>query len=198
MLYRYFDAVKGSILIDGINLKDLDLEYYRRQLGIVTQDIDIFNDTIESNIKYGDQTASARRIVEAAKIANADEFIRKLTKKYQSIVGERGIKLSGGQKQRIGIARAVLVDPKILILDEATSSLDAESEEMIKQAINTVIKNRTTIIVAHRLSTIQHADRIVVIDKGRIVEQGTHKALLRQNGTYARLIKLQIGGYLSS
>ncbi|PIR94096.1 hypothetical protein COT97_03135 [Candidatus Falkowbacteria bacterium CG10_big_fil_rev_8_21_14_0_10_39_11] len=197
LLYRYFDVSKGAIFIDGVNLKDLDLEYYRSQLGIVTQDIDIFNDSIEDNIKYGRRSATLKEVKQAAKIANAAEFIEKLSKKYKSVVGERGIKLSGGQKQRVGIARAILVDPKILILDEATSSLDAESEEMIKKAIDKVIKDRTTIIVAHRLSTIQHADRIVVVDDGKIVEQGTHKSLLRKRGVYSRLIKLQIGGYLS-
>lgn len=197
LLYRYFDAKRGSIFIDGHDLRDLDLDKYRAQLGIVNQDIDIFNDTIKANIAYGKPKISLRQVKEAAKIANASEFIEKFDKKFETEVGERGIKLSGGQRQRVGIARAILVDPKILILDEATSSLDAESEKMIQLAINRVIKKRTTIIIAHRLSTIKNADRIVVIDRGRIVEVGTHAELLKLKGVYSRLVKLQISGYLT-
>ena len=196
LIYRYYDVQQGSILIDGEHIEKLDLKKYRSQLGIVNQDIDIFNDTAKANIAYGNPKVNFSKIKEAAKIANADEFIRKFKKKYETVVGERGVKLSGGQKQRVGIARAVLVDPKILILDEATSSLDASSEKMIQQAIHRVIKNRTTIVIAHRLSTIKNADRIVVLDNGRIAQVGTHKQLLRQGGIYKKLVRLQVGGYL--
>ena len=197
LLYRYFDVKRGSIYIDGYDLRDISLDNYRKQLGVVSQDIDIFNTSISDNIAYGQPKKKIKDIKEAAKIANAHEFIEKFEKKYKTEVGERGIKLSGGQKQRIGIARAVLVDPRILVFDEATSSLDAESEQMIQLAINRVIKHRTTIIIAHRLSTIKNADKIVVIDNGRIVESGTHTELIRKKGAYARLVKLQISGYLS-
>jgi ABC-type multidrug transport system fused ATPase/permease subunit len=197
LLYRYYDCQTGSVLLDGTEIEKLNLQHFREQLGIVTQDIDVFNDTIRDNIAYGRPRAKLSDVKAAAKIANADEFIRKFSKKYDSIVGERGIKLSGGQKQRVGIARAVLMDPKVLVLDEATSSLDASSEKMIQEAIQKVIQGRTTIIIAHRLSTVQHADRIIVIDKGRVSEQGTHKQLIRKNGLYKKLVKLQIGGYLN-
>jgi ABC-type multidrug transport system fused ATPase/permease subunit len=197
LLYRYFDVKRGSIFIDGYDLRDISLDKYRSQLGIVSQDIDIFNTSIKNNIAYGQPRRKIKDIKGAAKIANADEFINRFDKKFETEVGERGIKLSGGQKQRIGIARAILVDPAIMVLDEATSSLDAESEKMIQSAINRVIKKRTTIIIAHRLSTIKHADKIVVIDKGRIIEAGTHKELIRKKGAYSRLVKLQISGYLS-
>ncbi|NQT49116.1 ABC transporter ATP-binding protein [Candidatus Kuenenbacteria bacterium] len=196
LLYRYYDVQHGSILIDDEHIEKLDLKSYRSQLGIVDQDIDVFNETVSGNIAYGNPKASLKQIKDAAKIANADEFIKKFKKKYNTLVGERGVKLSGGQKQRIGIARAILVDPKILILDEATSSLDAGSEKMIQEAIQRVIKNRTTIVIAHRLSTIKNADRIVVLDNGRINQVGTHKQLLAQGGIYKNLVKLQIGGYL--
>ncbi len=197
LLYRYFDVKKGHIKIDGIDIRDLDLDTYRAQLGIVSQDIDIFNDTVRANIAYGEPRASFSKIIESAKMANAHEFIEKFKKKYNTVVGERGIKLSGGQRQRVGIARALLTEPKILIFDEATSSLDAESEKLIQEAIKRVIKKRTTIIIAHRLSTVKNADRIVVLDKGKIVEVGTHEQLIKMKGAYAKLVKLQISGYLT-
>ncbi|KKR08053.1 MAG: ABC transporter related protein [Parcubacteria group bacterium GW2011_GWC2_39_14] len=197
LLYRYFDVKKGQILIDGIDLRELDLNKYRSQLGIVSQDIDIFNDTVKSNIAYGKPHTSLKKIIEASKVANAHEFIQNLKKKYDTVVGERGVKLSGGQRQRVGIARAILIEPKILVLDEATSSLDAESEKLIQHAIKQVIRNRTTIIIAHRLSTVKNADRIIVLDKGRIIEVGTHAQLIRKRGAYAKLVNLQISGYLS-
>lgn len=196
LLYRYYDVGRGSILIDGKNITDLEVKHYRSQLGIVNQDIDIFNDTIRANIAYGNPHAKFEDIKKAAEIANAQEFIEKFDRKYETVVGERGVKLSGGQRQRVGIARAVLINPRIFILDEATSSLDASSELMIQQAIARVIKNRTTIIIAHRLSTIKNADRIVVIDNGQIVEQGSHQELLSRQGMYKKLVELQVGGYL--
>jgi len=197
LIYRYFDTVKGTILIDGNDIRNINLQHYRKQLGIVSQDIDIFNNSVSENIAYGNPSASMKEIKNAAKIANADEFISKFKKKYKTIVGERGIKLSGGQKQRIGIARAILVNPKVIVLDEATSSLDAESERDIQEAINNVTKNRTTIIIAHRLSTIKNADRILVVEKGKIMEEGTHSQLIKRKGTYSKLVKLQVSGYLS-
>ena len=195
LLYRYYDVQKGVILIDDQPIEGLDLKHYRRQLGIVDQDIDIFNDTVSRNIAYGNPEATLKLIKIAAKIANADGFIKKLKDGYDTLVGERGVKLSGGQRQRIGIARAVLVSPKILILDEATSSLDSGSEKLIQEAIRRVIENRTTIIIAHRLSTIKHADKIVVVDQGKIVQSGTHKQLMRQKGKYKELVDLQVSGY---
>jgi len=192
LLYRYYDVSSGVILIDDEPIEKLDMRNYRSQLGIVDQEIDIFNDTIKNNIAYGKPKASIRKIQASARIANAEEFILKLKKKYNTLVGERGVKLSGGQRQRIGIARAILVDPKILILDEATSALDAESERMIQSAIHKVIKDRTTIIIAHRLSTIKNVDRILVIDKGKIIQQGTHNQLVRKKGLYKRLVNLQL------
>jgi ABC-type multidrug transport system fused ATPase/permease subunit len=196
LIYRYFDPIKGDILVDEHNLKDIDLKNYRRQLGVVNQDIEIFDDSIKSNISYGQPGASFALVKQAAKISNADEFIDGFKQKYKTMVGERGVKLSGGQRQRVGIARAIVIDPRILILDEATSSLDAGSEKKIQQAIHRVIKDRTTIIIAHRLSTVQNADRIFVLEHGRIVESGKHAQLLKTGGLYSKLVKLQVGGYL--
>jgi ABC-type multidrug transport system fused ATPase/permease subunit len=196
LLYRYFDVTGGRILIDDENIKDLDLGNYREQLAIVDQDIDIFNSSVKENIAYGRPNSKLVDIKKAAKIANAHEFIENFKKGYNTVVGERGIKLSGGQKQRVGIARAVLVNPKILVFDEATSSLDAESEKLIQDAINKVIKDRTTIVIAHRLSTVKNADKIIVIEKGRVLEVGTHKGLIRKRGIYAKLVKLQMSGFL--
>jgi len=196
LLYRYFDCTKGKILFDKIDVKDLDLKSMRSQLAIVDQDIDIFNSSVKENIAYGKPEAELSEVKKAARIANAAEFIEKFEKGYNTIVGERGIKLSGGQKQRIGIARAVLVDPRVLILDEATSSLDAESEKMIQDAINKVIKDRTTIVIAHRLSTVKNADKIIVIEDGKIKEIGSHEKLLKKKGVYSKLVELQLSGYL--
>ena len=197
LLYRYYDVTSGGILIDDDPIENFDIKNYRSQLGIVNQDIDIFSDTVKANISYGRPKATMKEVHQAAKIANADEFVNKLKKKYDTLVGERGIKLSGGQKQRIGIARAILVDPKILILDEATSSLDSSSEKMIQEAIHRVIKNRTTIVIAHRLSTVKNADKIIVIAKGRISQQGTHSQLMRKGGLYKKFVTLQTSGYLN-
>ena len=196
LLYRYYDVTRGKILFDGNDVKNLSLDNLRTQFAIVDQDIDIFNTSVRENIAYGRPNATLAEIKKAARIANADEFIEKFEKGYNTVVGERGIKLSGGQKQRVGIARAVLVNPKILILDEATSSLDAVSERMIQDAIHKIIKDRTTIVIAHRLSTVKTANKIIVIEKGRIQEIGTHKGLIRKRGIYADLVKLQMSGYL--
>jgi ABC-type multidrug transport system fused ATPase/permease subunit len=196
LLYRYYDVTRGKILFDGNDVKNLSLDNLRTQFAIVDQDIDIFNTSVRENIAYGRPNATLAEIKKAARIANADEFIEKFEKGYNTVVGERGIKLSGGQKQRVGIARAVLVNPKILILDEATSSLDAVSERMIQDAIHKIIKDRTTIVIAHRLSTVKTANKIIVIEKGRIQEIGTHKGLIRKRGIYANLVKLQMSGYL--
>lgn len=196
LLYRYYDVTQGKLLIDGVDIRDLNLKHYRRQLGMVSQDIDMFDDKVKNNIAYGSPGASLYAVKRAALAANADEFIGKLADKYDSEIGERGIKLSGGQKQRIGIARALLVNPKILILDEATSSLDSESERKIQQAIKRLIEGRTTIVIAHRLSTIKNADKIIVIDQGRIAEIGNHEDLMKNNGVYKKLVDLQVRGYL--
>lgn len=194
LLYRHFDATGGKLLIDGADIKKLDMHYYRKQLGIVTQDIDIFNDTISANIAYAKPDAKFEDIARVAKVANAHDFIMKMKNGYDTIVGERGVKLSGGQKQRIGIARAILPNPKILVFDEATSSLDSESELMIQKSLLEIAKNRTIIVIAHRLSTIRRADTIFVFENGKLVERGTHEELTTNNGLYSRLHSLQVAG----
>ncbi|KKQ55665.1 MAG: ABC transporter ATP-binding protein [Parcubacteria group bacterium GW2011_GWA2_38_13] len=194
LLYRHFDVTGGKILIDGMDLKKLDMRYYRKQLGIVTQDIDIFNDTISANIAYAKPDSKFEDIVRVAKVANAHDFIIKMKNGYDTMVGERGVKLSGGQKQRIGIARAILPNPKILVFDEATSSLDSESELMIQKSLLEIAKNRTIIVIAHRLSTIRRADTIFVFENGKLVERGTHKELTTNDGLYSRLHSLQVAG----
>jgi len=191
LLYRHFDVSRGEILIDGRNLKDLDLVYYRQRLGIVTQDIDIFSDSVKNNIAYAKPDAKMADIERAAQIAYADKFITRFKRGYETRVGERGVKLSGGQKQRVGIARAVLVDPKILIFDEATSSLDSESEKYIQLAIKRMAGRATMIIIAHRLSTVYQADKILVLDQGQLVEFGSHQQLREKGGLYAKLLHLQ-------
>jgi ABC-type multidrug transport system fused ATPase/permease subunit len=191
LLLRFYDPDSGNIYIDGYNLRDIKIASLRKQVGIVSQDILLLNDTIEANIAYGKIGVSAEEVAAAAKLAYADNFIIELPQKYQTIVGERGLKLSGGQRQRLAIARALVVDPRILILDEATSSLDTEAEISIQKAIAKVCKNRTTIAIAHRLSTIRQADRIVFIDRGKILEIGSHQQLMAQNENYARVVKLQ-------
>lgn len=194
LLYRHFDVTEGKILVDDIDIRTLDIYYYRKQLGIVTQDIDIFNDTIAANIAYAKPNAEFDDIVRVAKIANAHDFIMKLKNGYGTYVGERGVKLSGGQKQRIGIARAILPNPKILVFDEATSSLDSESELMIQKSLLEIAKDRTMIVIAHRLSTIRRADVILVFEGGKLVERGTHDELTHEGGLYARLNSLQVRG----
>ncbi|MGC4101572.1 ABC transporter ATP-binding protein [Ferruginibacter sp.] len=188
---RFHDAGSGEILIDGINIKDYSLESVRSLISIVTQEPILFNDTIANNIALGMNNANAAEIEQAAKVANAHNFIITKEEGYNTNIGDRGTKLSGGERQRMTIARAVLKNPPILILDEATSSLDTESERLVQDAINNLMTNRTSIVIAHRLSTIRHADEIIVLQKGEIVERGTHDSLLLQNGFYKRLVDMQ-------
>jgi subfamily B ATP-binding cassette protein MsbA len=188
---RFHDVTSGEVLIDGINIKEYSLHSVRSLMSIVTQEPILFNDTIANNIALGQQDASEEQIIAAAKISNAHDFIIKKEDGYKSNIGDRGNKLSGGEKQRLTIARAVLKNPPILILDEATSSLDTESERLVQDAINNMMQNRTSIVIAHRLSTIRHADEIIVLQKGKIVERGTHGQLLGQNGFYRKLVEMQ-------
>jgi len=191
LIPRFMDPSKGRLLIDGKNIRDLKVDSLRNLMGVVNQDLVLFNDTIANNIAFGIDNASEESIVAAAKIANAHEFIMEAESGYQTNIGDRGIKLSGGQKQRLCIARAVLKNPPILLLDEATSALDTESEKLVQDALNNLMKSRTSLVIAHRLSTIQQADKIFVLEKGRIVEEGTHSELLEKSGLYRKLIEMQ-------
>jgi ATP-binding cassette, subfamily B, bacterial MsbA len=188
---RFHDVSAGELLIDGVNIRDYSLHSIRSQLSIVTQEPILFNDTIAHNIAMGSEHATIQSVTEAARIANAHEFIMKKEQQYDTNIGDRGSKLSGGERQRLTIARAVLKNPPILILDEATSSLDTESERLVQDAINNMMQHRTSIVIAHRLSTIRHADEIIVLQKGKIVERGTHEQLLSQNGYYRKLVEMQ-------
>lgn len=191
LLPRFYDPQKGSVTIDGVDIATLSLASLRGLMGIVTQETFLFNDTAYNNIAYGLKDVPRAAVIEAARMANADRFIRELEHDYDTLVGNRGVMLSGGQRQRLAIARALLKDPQILIFDEATSALDTESELLVQEAIGRLMKDRTTLVVAHRLSTIVNADRIVVIDAGRIVEEGRHEDLLRNGGLYHRLYMMQ-------
>jgi subfamily B ATP-binding cassette protein MsbA len=191
LIPRFHDVTAGEILIDGKNIKDYNLTSLREKMGIVSQETVLFNDTIENNIRLGNDTATMEQIEMAARIANAHDFITASSEGYQTNIGERGTKLSGGQRQRLSIARAVLKNPEILILDEATSALDTESEKLVQEALEKLLSGRTSVVVAHRLSTIKNADKIIVIDEGRIAEEGTHAELIAKGGIYSKLVALQ-------
>ena len=188
---RFHDVTSGEVLIDGINIREYSLHSIRTLMSIVTQEPILFNDSIANNIKLGKEEATQDEIIQAAKVANAHYFIIQKEQGYDTNIGDRGTKLSGGERQRLTIARAVVKNPPILILDEATSSLDTESERLVQDAINNMMQNRTSIVIAHRLSTIRHADEIIVLQKGKIVERGTHEQLIVQNGFYRKLVEMQ-------
>jgi ABC-type multidrug transport system fused ATPase/permease subunit len=194
LIERFYDPQKGKIKIDGVDIKELTLESLRSQISMVLQDVFLFNGTIAENIAYSIKDATQEQIEEAARIACADEFINQMPGGYNTLIGERGVRLSGGQKQRISIARAVLRNTPILILDEATSSVDMETELQIQQAIENLTGSRTIIVIAHRLSTIISADQILLLDKGTIKERGSYEELMAQNGIFARLNKRKSGG----
>jgi subfamily B ATP-binding cassette protein MsbA len=191
LLSRFYDVTSGQIKIDGVDIREFTQDELRKLIGIVNQESILFNDTVRNNIAFGRPDKTLEEVVEAAKAANAHEFIHVMEKGYETEVGERGGKLSGGQKQRISIARALLRNPQILILDEATSALDSHSEKVVQEALEVLKMNRTSLVIAHRLSTVIHADKIVVLEKGKIVEMGTHLELLSNGGLYSSLIQLQ-------
>jgi ATP-binding cassette subfamily B protein len=196
LLLRFSDIDEGEIVIDGQNIASITQDDLRRSISYVPQEPLLFHRTIRENIAYGQPDATDEEIAEAARKAHAEDFIEKLPHKYGTLVGERGVKLSGGQRQRIAIARAILKDAPILVLDEATSALDSESERLIQKALTELMKNRTAIVIAHRLSTVQKMDRIIVLDEGDIIEQGSHAELVEAKGTYAQLWAHQSGGFI--
>ena len=191
LLPRFYDPIEGTISIDGHDIREVKIKDLRGLMGIVSQQSILFNDTVLNNIALGTENVSREAVIEAAKIANAHEFIEQLPHGYDTNIGDGGGKLSGGQRQRLSIARAVLKNPPIMILDEATSALDTESEKLVQDALYKLMENRTSIVIAHRLSTIQHADEIVVMQDGQIVERGTHEGLIAQEGVYKKLTDLQ-------
>jgi subfamily B ATP-binding cassette protein MsbA len=191
LLPRFYDVEKGQIRIDGYDIREVTLQSLREQIGLVTQQTILFNDTVRNNISYGNLKSTEQEILEAAKAANAHDFIKKLPQGYETIIGEQGVKLSGGERQRLSIARALLKNAPILILDEATSSLDSDSETEVQRALEELMKGRTVFVIAHRLSTIRNAHRIVVFSEGQIVEEGTHEELMSLQGEYRRLYDLQ-------
>ena len=191
LLLRYYEPQSGAVFFDDTNTREIDLEYLRSHIAIVPQEVMLFADTIQENIRFGRPEASTQEIEDAANAANALEFIQSFPEGMKTQVGDRGIQLSGGQKQRIAIARAILKNPAILILDEATSALDSESEKLVQDALDRLMTNRTAIVIAHRLSTIRKADKIIVLQEGKIMEEGNHETLIALNGAYARFVELQ-------
>jgi len=191
LLPRFYDVDSGVVSVDGKPIKDLRIDDVRALMGVVSQDTILFNDSVLHNIALGEQTIDKERAIEAAKVANAHEFIAQLPEGYDTNIGDKGVKLSGGQKQRLSIARAVYKNPPVMLLDEATSALDTESERLVQNALENLMTNRTSVVIAHRLSTIRNADEIVVIEKGEIIERGTHDDLYARNGMYTRLCKMQ-------
>ncbi|HEY4220370.1 MAG TPA: ABC subfamily B transporter ATP-binding protein, partial [Myxococcota bacterium] len=198
LVQRFYDPTFGKIVVNGVDVRELKLADLRRAMAIVSQEPVLFSGTVEENIKYARPDATLDEVKQAAREAHAHDFITSFTEGYQTLVGERGVKLSGGQKQRVAIARAILANPRILILDEATSNLDAESEALVQEALGRLMRGRTTLVIAHRLSTVRDADRIVVFDKGRIVEQGTHDALMKSHGVYHKLVEHQVEPLLTA
>lgn len=194
---RFYEPTEGQILIDGVDIRECTLGSLRAQIGVVSQEVVLFDDTVRNNIGYGRPGATDEEVIQAATLAYAHEFIERLPGRYQTLIGERGVKLSGGERQRLAIARAILRDPPILILDEATSALDTESERIVQLALANLMKNRTTLVIAHRLSTIQNADRIVVMERGTTVESGSHEELLQRGGVYKRLHAMQFQDVVS-
>jgi ABC-type multidrug transport system fused ATPase/permease subunit len=193
LLLKFYEPSSGKIIFDATNSEEIGLTELRKQIAFVPQDVILFGGTIQENIAYGNPLATQEEIIEAAKKANAHEFINKFPEVYQTIVGERGVKLSGGQRQRIAIARAILKNPAILLLDEATSSLDSESEQLVQEALDNLMKGRTSIVIAHRLSTVRNANKIIVIDQGTVKEMGTHEELMhKEKGIYRKLVDLQL------
>ncbi|MGB0347444.1 MAG: ABC transporter ATP-binding protein, partial [Balneolaceae bacterium] len=191
LIPRFYDPKEGAILVDGQDIREVKFKSLRNHISIVPQEVHLFGTSIKDNIRYGKLDATDEEIIAAAKDANAHEFINDIPEGYEALIGEKGVKLSGGQRQRLAIARAILKNPEILLLDEATSSLDSESEALVQEALYRLMKGRTTFVIAHRLSTVQHADRILVLDGGRIVEDGTHQQLLNKGGLYSHLYELQ-------
>ncbi len=196
LVMRFYDPVSGVIRLDGRDLRELRQSSLRRNIGTVLQDPLLFNDTVRNNVAYGRPQASPEEVERAARAANAHNFISQLPDQYETMVGERGGRLSVGERQRVAIARALLKDPPILVLDEATSSLDAESEALVQEALDRLMKGRTTFVIAHRLATVVHADRIIVLRHGRIAESGTHDELMRQRGYYSTLVERQTRGLI--
>src|SRR5437762_10985722 len=192
LICRFYDVTDGQILVDGIDIRDYDVKWLRRQIGMVLQEPYLFHGTIAENIRYGNPDATEEQIMVAARAANAHDFVVGFPDGYDTMVGERGQSLSGGERQRISIARAILHNPRILILDEATSSVDSETEKQIQQALDRLVEGRTTFAIAHRLSTLTAADRLIVLDKGKVAEEGSHDELVKkENGVYAKLYKTQ-------